>query len=143
MVRILFAIALLFSVPAYALTDAQQSRLTLLEQQYTYLEQQKAKAVHAHDMWLNREEVERRYPGLPHTATMVFAGREDWSEALRTVWHISDRVYPDDAGPALATSPPEGLSQDAKLAHRKAAIPEIEALEKRMADEIATLKAGK
>lgn len=142
MTRIVFLIALLFSAPTYALTDAQQTRLSFLELKLTQLQQEKAKAAHMHDMWLAREEVEKMYPGLPHTATQVFAGRDEWSEALRTIWHISDQVYPDEAGPALMTSPPEGLSQDEKLAHRKAAMPEIEALESRIEADIVALKAA-
>jgi len=140
MLRISFIVMLLFAAPAYALTDAQQTRLTLLERQLTYLEQQKAKALRAHDAWLNSLTQASAIPkGLP--ASTLFHGREDWSEALRTIWHISDKVYPDEAGPALATSPEAGLSEPERSAHRKAAMPEIDALEKRMTDEITALKA--
>jgi hypothetical protein len=140
MKKILVALLLLIASPAYALTDAQQTRLTFLELKLTALKQEKVKAVHAHDMWLNRLQVEKLYPGLPHNATEVFKGRENWSEALRKIWRISDQVYPDEAGPALMTSPEAGLSEPERRAHREAAIPEIEALERRIENEIEGLK---
>jgi hypothetical protein len=135
-IRILFALALMFSAPALARSD----RLELLQRQLVHLQQVRARAIQAHDMWLANLSAGKRYPGLPATATTMYRGREDWSTSLREVWAISELVYPGDAGPALMTSPPADLSEPERRAHREAAIPEIDALIKRMTDEISALK---
>lgn len=119
--------------------DARTARLIFLNQKLTQLKQEKVKAVRAHDAWLNAMRSDNLVPKGLH-GSGLFRGREEWSEALRTIWHISDQVYPGEAGPALMTSPPGGLSEAERSAHRRDAMPEIEALEKRITDEIATLK---
>lgn len=133
--------ALAMVAPGFAETPevgAKNLRLEFLKLKLEVVKQEQAKAIAAHDAWMNSQQSGAQVP--MGVRSSLRTGREDWANSLREIWRLSSEIYPNDAGPALMTSPDSGLTEQERAAHRSAAMPEIAELVKRIEGEIAALQ---